>query len=127
MILVDTSIWIDHLRSGDDTLAGLLLNGEVLCHPAVTGEIALGQLADRAGVLGLLANLPQAVAATHGEVMTLIEARSLAGLGIGYVDAHLLAAVLLTGGDTFLWTRDKRLRSAAEALERAARPRSAGS
>jgi predicted nucleic acid-binding protein len=126
MILVDTSIWVDHLRRGDATLAGLLTNGQVLCHTAVTGEIALGQLADRAGVLGLLANLPHAVTATHGEVMTLIEARSLSGLGIGYVDAQLLAAALLTSGDTSLWTRDKRLRSAAEALGCAARLGSAG-
>jgi predicted nucleic acid-binding protein len=121
MILVDTSIWVDHLRGGDATLAELLMSGQVLCHPAVTGELALGQLQDRAGVLGLLANLPQAVSATHGEVMMLIEAHSLSGLGIGYVDAHLLAAVLLTGGDASLWTRDKRLRSAAQELGCAAR------
>ncbi|HEX8093293.1 type II toxin-antitoxin system VapC family toxin [Jatrophihabitans sp.] len=126
MILVDTSVWIDHLRRGDAALAGLLMNGEVLCHPAVTGEIALGQLTDRGGVLGLLANLPQSVTATHAEVMTLIEAHSLSGLGIGYVDAHLLAAVLLTSGNTSLWTRDRRLRSAAEALGCAAGQRSAG-
>jgi predicted nucleic acid-binding protein len=125
MILVDTSIWVDHLRRGDAELAGLLTSGRVLCHPAVTGEIALGQLHDRTGVLGLLANLPQSATATHGEVMALIEARSLSGLGIGYVDAHLLAAVLLTG-DASLWTRDRRLRSAAEAVGRAARLGSAG-
>ncbi|HEX8766926.1 MAG TPA: hypothetical protein VF714_01075 [Jatrophihabitans sp.] len=120
MILVDTSIWVDHLRRGDPALAGLLMNGQVLCHPAVRGEIALGQLADRAGILGLLGNLPEAVPATHAEVMTLIDARQLWGLGIGYVDGHLLAAVLLTDDDTSLWTRDRRLRSAAQALGRAA-------
>jgi predicted nucleic acid-binding protein len=114
MILVDTSIWVDHLRRADVTLADLLMRGQVLCHPAVLGEIALGQLQNRAGVLGLLANLPQALPATHEEVMTLIEAHSLSGLGIGYVDAHLLAAALLT--EASLWTRDKRLRSAAQAL-----------
>lgn len=107
MILVDTSVWIDHLRSGDRSLAELLQNGDVLGHPAVAGEIALGQLARRREILGLLANLPQATTATDGEVMTLIGERQLFGRGIGYLDAHLLAATLLTVG-TDLWTRDKR-------------------
>ena len=117
MILVDTSIWIDHLRSSDARLVRLLTDGQVLGHPAVVGELALGQLANRGEVLGLLTNLPQSTAATHGEVMTLIETRGLFGLGIGYVDAHLLAATALTGGGAKFWTRDKQLRSAAEALE----------
>lgn len=116
MILVDSSVWIDHLRRGDAALAGVLANAQALCHPAVIGEIALGRLANRAVVLGLLGNLPPAPSGTHAEVMTLIETRTLFGLGIGYVDAHLLAATLLTGSGTTLWTRDKRLKAAAGAL-----------
>jgi predicted nucleic acid-binding protein len=80
------------------------------------GEIALGQLANRREVVALLANLPQALRATDTEVMTLIETRGVFGLGIGHVDAHLLAATALTGGGTTFWTRDTRLRAAAEAL-----------
>lgn len=105
MILVDTSIWIDHLRRGDTALAELLGRGQVLGHSAVLGEIALGQLAHRRDVLGLLGNLPQATVAAPAEVLTLIESRQLFGLGIGYVDAHLITATLLTGADATLWTR----------------------
>jgi predicted nucleic acid-binding protein len=116
VILVDTSVWLDHLRSSDRGLVRLLTEAQVLGHPAVLGEIALGQLANRREVLTLLANLPQALRATDTEVMTLIETRGLFGLGIGHVDAHLLAATALTGGGTTFWTRDKRLKAAAEAL-----------
>ena len=115
MILVDTSVWIDHLRRGVATLATLLGSGQVLGHAAVVAEVGLGSLAHRPQVLQLLANLPQAVPATHDEVMFFIETHALFGLGIGYVDAHLLASTALTSGST-LWTRDKRLRSAATAL-----------
>ena len=108
MILVDTSIWIDHLRTGDPELGELLRDGQVLAHPWVTGELALGQLSRRSEILGLLHNLPQATIATDGEVLTLIDKRQLFGLGIGYVDAHLLAATALTPAAR-LWTRDKRL------------------
>lgn len=121
MILVDTSIWIDHLRVGDAGLVGLLQDGRVLGHQWVTGELALGRLSHREEVLGLLDNLPQARLATAVEVMTLIETRHLAGAGIGYVDVHLLASTLLTPGSR-LWTRDERLAATASALERAARP-----
>lgn len=112
MILVDTSIWIDHLRTGDPELVELLQVGHVLAHPWVTGELALGRIARRSEILGLLHNLPQATAATDVEVLTLIESQHLFGLGIGYVDAHLLAATLLTPGAR-LWTRDKRLATIA--------------
>ncbi|MGB3685702.1 MAG: PIN domain-containing protein [Ornithinimicrobium sp.] len=112
MILVDTSIWIDHLRAGDPELVALLQDGQVLAHPWVTGEIALGQLSRRSEILGLLRNLPQATVATDVEVFSLIEDRQLFGLGVGYVDAHLLAAALLTP-DARLWTRDKRLANVA--------------
>ncbi len=112
MILVDTSIWIDHLRSGDPELASLLQHGQVLAHPWVTGELALGQLSRRREILGLLLDLPQATAATDVEVRTLIDNRQLYGLGIGYVDAHLLASTMLTTAAR-LWTRDKRLAAVA--------------
>jgi len=108
VILVDTSVWIDHLRRGDAELASLLQVGQVLAHPWVTGEIALGHLSRRSEILGLLNNLPQATSATEFEVLTLIDTHQLFGLGIGYIDAHLLAATMLTA-DARLWTRDKRL------------------
>ena len=115
MILADTSVWVDHLRRGDARLVELLTNARVLGHPAVAGEIALGSLANRREVLGLLANLPQAVTATHDEVLGYVERHGLCGLGICYVDAHLLAATALTPTAS-LWTRDKRLRAAADGI-----------
>lgn len=115
MILVDTSVWISHLRSGVDHLALLLDDGQVLGHPCVTGELALGTLAQRRTVLGLLDNLPQATTVSDAEVMTMIESRRLFGRGIGYVDAHLLAATLTTHGAR-LWTADRRLADAATGL-----------
>lgn len=115
MILVDTSVWIDHLRSGDERLVRLLNDGKVLAHPFITGELALGNLANRQAVLISLQNLPQSAVATETEVFRLIEEKHLFGLGIGYIDAHLLAAVLLTPGSV-LWTRDKRLTSASTRL-----------
>lgn len=112
MILVDTSVWIDHFRGGDPDLASLLRDGRVLIHPWVTGELALGQLSRRSEILGLLRNLPQAKVATDAEVLTLIDNDQLFGLGIGYVGAHLLAATILTTGAR-LWTRDRRLAAVA--------------
>jgi predicted nucleic acid-binding protein len=93
----------------------LLSDNQILGHQAVVGEIALCTLANRREVVNLLRNLPQATAASHEEVMLFIDARRLFGLGIGYVDAHLLAATALSPGAT-LWTRDKRLRAAAQSL-----------
>lgn len=116
MILVDTSIWIDHLRDGDAELETLLQDGEVLAHPFVTGEIALGHLSQRRKLLRLLNNLPQATVATEVEVLALVDQRQLHGLGIGYIDAHLLAATILTAGSR-LWTRDKRLGAVALQLD----------
>lgn len=115
MILVDTSVWIDHLRSPDRALVRLLDRGQVLVHPFVTGEVALGNLRQRHLVLESLRLLPQATVAAHDEVLNFIERQRLFELGIGYVDAHLLAATRLTAGAT-LWTRDKRLRLAADGL-----------
>jgi len=115
VILVDTSVWVDHLRRGDPVLAALLDGGHALAHPWVTGELALGNLRGRAEILRLLDQLPQATVATAAELQAFIARHELFGLGIGYVDAQLLAATLLTD-DARLWTRDRRLRSAAERL-----------
>lgn len=123
MILVDTSVWIDHLKTGDAILAGLLERGLVLGHAWVIGELALGQLRQRSEVIGLLSALPHAVAATPAEVLTLIEHETLSGSGIGYVDAQLLAATKLTP-EAQLWTRDRRLHAAAERLACAFAPTS---
>ena len=108
MILVDTSVWIDHLRQGNEHLAQLLGQGQVLAHPHVIGELALGNLQNRSAVLGALQELPQVAVATDDEVLQFIATNTVFGLGIGYTDAHLVAAVRLTPG-TKLWTRDKRL------------------
>jgi predicted nucleic acid-binding protein len=113
MILVDTSIWVDHLRTGDRRLVHFLSRAQVLAHPWVTGEIALGQLTDRDTVLGLLDNLPQAQVATDRELAHFIAEQRLYGLGVGHVDAQLLAATRLTG-DARLWTRDRRLAAVAD-------------
>ena len=115
MVLVDTSVWIDHLRAGSRHLTEHLEHGGVLGHPWVTGELALGNLSNRSEILTLLGNLPQANLATPDEVLSLIDRESLHGLGIGYVDAQLIAATRLTPGAT-LWTRDKRLAATAERL-----------
>jgi predicted nucleic acid-binding protein len=112
VILVDTSVWVDHLRAGDPRLAELLERSAVLGHPWVTGELALGNLSRREEILQLLNGLPQAEVATVAEVAALIEGSRLYGLGIGYVDAQLLAATRLTR-DAWLWTRDRRLAAVA--------------
>ena len=115
MILVDTSIWIDHLRTSGDLLSKRLNAGRVLTHPFVIGELALGEMRRRDAILDALSNLPRAELATDAEVLSFINGQSLFGRGIGYVDAHLLASVRLTAGAR-LWTRDNRLRSVAEEL-----------
>jgi predicted nucleic acid-binding protein len=115
MILVDTSVWIDHLRAGVAELSRALHASLVLCHPWVIGEIALGHLDARARVLGLLGGLPAARTATEPEVLAMIERHGLQGSGIGYLDAQLLAATMLTQGAR-LWTRDRRLAAVASRL-----------
>lgn len=115
MILVDTSVWIDHLRAGDEQLTQWLGAGQVLVHPFVIGELALGNLRNRDTVLSALQDMPHAVVATGLEVMRFIDQKGLFGLGIGYIDAHLLAAAMLTPG-SLLWTRDKRLLAASVRL-----------
>ncbi|MFA6013522.1 MAG: type II toxin-antitoxin system VapC family toxin [Gallionellaceae bacterium] len=108
MILVDTSVWIDHLRHGDSELVAVLNEGRVLTHRFVIGELGLGSLRNRDIVIGTMENLPQINMASDDEVMHFIQHNKLYGTGIGYIDAHLLASVRLTPG-TLLWTRDKRL------------------
>lgn len=115
MILADTSVWVDHLRRGDARLMELLESSSVLMHPFIVGEIACGSLTDRQSVLELLQDLPATAVAEFGEALAFVEFHRLWGKGIGYVDAHLLAAVALTEGAT-LWTRDKRLLTAAQTL-----------
>lgn len=119
MILVDTSVWVDHLKRGNEALKRLLHGQRVASHPFVVGEVALGSLARRAEVLSALQNLPQARVASTQEVLDFTDANALHGMGIGYVDAHLLAAARLTPG-TSLWTLDKRLTAAAQRLGLAA-------
>ncbi len=118
MILVDTSVWVDHLRVGEQGLVALLQDSLVLAHPFVIGELALGTLHNREQVLGLLSALPQTPVATHEETMQFIENFGLYGRGIGYVDSHLLAAARLQS-DACLWTRDKRLQKVAVDLRMA--------
>lgn len=119
MILVDASVWIDHLRHGSAALGEMLGRRLVLCHPWVVGEIALGSLARRHEVITLMRGLPQAPVAGPDEVLAMIEAEQLHGQGIGWVDAQLLAAARLAGS-TGILTRDRRLRTAAERLAIAA-------
>jgi predicted nucleic acid-binding protein len=117
MILVDTSVWIDHLRTGDQALADELQRSNVLMHPFVLGELACGNLTRKRGeVLRLLAELPAAPAVTDEEALGFIERHALMGRGIGYIDVHLLAAAALAG-DAQLWTRDKRLAAIAIELD----------
>ena len=113
MILADTSIWIDHFRHADAELRRIIEDDRLLCHPAVVGELALGSLRDRGSVIGFLSDQRQALVATHDEVMMMIDRHGIFSMGIGYTDAHLLASVLLDGRAA-LWTRDRRLRAAAE-------------
>jgi len=115
VILVDTSIWIDHLRAGDNALGELLDAGQVLTHPFVVGELALGNLRRRGDILFAMSSLPLATVVTATEVLQFIDSHRLFASGIGYVDAHLLAAAQLTPG-TSLWTRDRQLNRAAHQL-----------
>jgi predicted nucleic acid-binding protein len=119
VILVDTSVWIEHFRSTSPSLTELLGGGEVLGHPFVSGELALGNLRRRDDILRALRRLLQAIGASHREVLQFIDSEALFGRGIGYVDAHLLAAARLTVGSK-LWTFDRRLQAVAAQLGLAA-------
>ena len=116
MILVDTSVWIDHLHKAVPLLVDGLETEDVTTHPFVIGEIACGEIARRQEVLALLSRLPSSKLATDEEALRFIERHRLMGKGIGYIDAHLLASVMLTDGAT-LWTRDKRLAVIAAQLQ----------
>jgi predicted nucleic acid-binding protein len=113
VILIDTSVWVDHLRSNEPDLAAALEQGVVLTHPFVMGELACGNLKNRGELLSLLQRLPGAPVATDAEALAFIEARTLMGRGIGYVGVHLLASAVLAGDGCRLWTRDGRLAAAA--------------
>lgn len=115
MILADTSVWVEHFRSGNDELRKLLGNRSVVMHPYIVAELALGSLRDRTSTLAFLDLLPQAKVAQSSEVRQMIEARCLYSQGIGLIDAHLIAATYLNP-PTLLWTKDKRLRAVAERL-----------
>jgi hypothetical protein len=119
VILLDTSVWVDHFRNSNSTLSELLEREAALTHPFVIGELALGSLRHRELVLRMLSRLPSASVATHEEVLLFINGASLFGRGVGYVDVHLLAAVRLTAGSQ-LWTLDKRLNDVAAQLGMAA-------
>jgi len=115
LILADTSVWIDHLRSGSKELRRHLDQGQIVIHPFIIAELALGSLKDRTRTLALLDLLPQARVAQMSELRLMIEARRLYNLGIGLTDAHLIASVFLDS-PSLLWTRDKRLHQVAEGL-----------
>jgi len=115
MILVDTSVWIDHLRIGNRELRSLLEYTEVLTHPFIVGELACGTLRNRDEILSLLQSLPKAQEAEHTEIMDFVERERLYGRGIGWIDAHLLASARLSGSP--LWTFDRRLLNIASAMK----------
>jgi len=114
MILVDTSIWIDHFRKTDKNLQNLLLDEKVSTHKLIVGELACGNLSNRKEILGLLNLLPQTKVISDDEVLQFIELNKLYGTGLGFIDVHLLASALIS--DVELWTNDKRLEQAATKL-----------
>jgi hypothetical protein len=111
---VDTSVWVSHLREGNKELAELLDDGSVLCHPFIIGELACGNLKDRAVILSYLKLLPLSIEAEPEEVLSFIEDNRLMGQGLGYVDVHLITSAVLTG--VSLWTFDKKLSQASNSL-----------
>ncbi len=115
MILVDTSVWIDHLRRGNDLFSDLLSQNRVVTHPLVLGELSLGNISKRNTILGLVRNLPMTKEATHEEVLSFIEENKVWSRGIGYSDTHILCSSLIESIP--LWTLDKRLEKAAKAFE----------
>jgi len=114
MVLVDTSVWVVHLREGISELEALLNEGDVICHPFIVGELACGNLKNRAEILSLLQTLPMAIHAEHEEVMHFIENYNLMGKGLGYIDMHLLASAMLT--KVPVWTLDKKLSTISSKL-----------
>ena len=120
MILVDTSVWIDHIKVADPRLSAMLGGDRVFAHPFVLGELAMGSIRQRTAVMAVYRKLPQAIAASDEDVLRMIELHGLFGRGIGFIDVHLLASAILTP-DTQLWSHDRRLNAAAEVLGVAAR------
>jgi predicted nucleic acid-binding protein len=114
VILVDTSVWVDHLRRGNDDLGRLLVDEQVLCHPFVVGELACGRLSDRAEILARLQALPQANSVEHQEALAFVEMHRLIGAGLGWVDVNLLASATLSAAS--LWSFDRSLMGAARRL-----------
>jgi predicted nucleic acid-binding protein len=114
MVLVDTSVWVHHLRLGEPNLERLLNDGEVVCHPFVIGELACGNIRNRNEILSLLPMLPLATEATHDEILQFIDRNQLMGKGLGYIDVHLCASAILTGVP--MWTYDRRLNETNEGL-----------
>jgi predicted nucleic acid-binding protein len=114
MVLVDTSLWVIHFREGNRNLQKLLMNGEVVCHPFIIGDLACGNLRKRYEILSLLQSLPTAVEIAHDEVLLFIENHHLMGQGLGYVDVPLMASAVLTGVP--IWTLDKRLAEVSRRL-----------
>ena len=115
MVLVDTSIWVSHLRHGSPRLEKLLMDAEVMCHPFIIGELACGNLKNRNEIISLLQSLPIAPTIDFDEFLFFIDRNHLMGKGVGFVDVHILASAQLAGVP--LWTADKRLKSAADQLE----------
>ncbi len=114
MILVDTSIWVNHLRQGSRRLEKLLMDAKVMCHPFIIGELACGNLKNRKGIISLLQSLPMTATIDFDEFLFFLDKNQLMGRGIGFVDVHLLASAKMAG--VTLWTADKRLGSAAAQL-----------
>ena len=112
MVLVDTSVWVDHLRQKSDALSHLLMQSQVAMHPMIIGELACGYLHGRTQLIELWNDLPQVIEASHNEALLCLNKHSLAGKGIGFIDLHLLASTLLTS-NTLLWTNDRRLNAVA--------------
>jgi len=114
MILVDTSIWIEHFQKGNAHLKELLVTGHVACHPLIVGELACGNLRQRSEIILLLCTLPSVNTVSDDEILYFIEEKRLMGLGIGIVDVHLLASAIMT--NIPLWTTDRRLKEVAKRL-----------
>lgn len=114
MVLVDTSIWISHLRKGNSQLHDLLMEGKVACHPFIIGELACGNIKNRKEILALLEALPKTELAGHDEILYFIEQHQQMGKGLGYIDTHLLASTQLSG--IYLWTMDNNLKDAGDEL-----------
>jgi predicted nucleic acid-binding protein len=114
MVLVDTSVWVSHLRKGNPQMEALLLDGSVVCHPFIIGELACGQIENRKEILSLLQSLPMVEIVEHEELLLFIKRNRLMGIGLGFVDVHLMAAAVLAG--ISLWTYDRKLRRASTKL-----------